>query len=166
MAGKRKRKASGAAPLSRPANAWRRAKKAAEPAEKPGKHKRSTRATQEEHKRNTRGQHAIPWLATGLCLACNWPVPRLSVPLGGFARLFRILHSAFCIRPSVAIPWLAPRIHRAILPVMLRDNVIANIPFIGIFMCNKKESQAHEEIPVGKQTDTGMRGRVSRATGE
>src|ERR1035441_5683085 len=48
----------------------------------------------------------------------------------------------------------------------LRDNVIANIPFIGIFMCNKKESQAHEEIPVGKQTDTGMRGRVSRATGE
>ena len=32
----------------------------------------------------------------------------------------------------------------------LRENVCANIPFIGIFMCNKKESHAHEEIPVGK----------------
>jgi hypothetical protein len=107
MAGKTSCTCSRAAPLSRPANARRRAKRAAGPAERPGKHKRSTRATQEEHKRATRYPPAIPWLATGS-----------GVALGAFARLFRILHSAFCIRPKVAIPWLAPRLHHAVLPAV------------------------------------------------
>jgi hypothetical protein len=33
-------------------------------------------------------------------------------------------------------------------------------------MCSNKESQAHEEIRIGKETDTAMRGRVSQVTGE
>src|ERR1035437_935434 len=37
---------------------------------------------------------------------------------------------------------------------------------LGNFTCSNKESKAHEEIPIGKETDTGMRGRVGRATGE
>src|ERR1039458_7852683 len=96
MAGKTGCICSPAAPLSRPANTGRRAKKAIGPAESPGQHKRSTRATHEEHKRPTRYAPAIPWLALGLCLACNWLVPHMSV-------LFRILPSAFCLRTGVAL---------------------------------------------------------------
>ena len=33
-------------------------------------------------------------------------------------------------------------------------------------MCDKKESQAHEEIAAEEKADTGMRSRVSRAVGE
>jgi hypothetical protein len=83
MAGKTGVTCSPAAPLSPPANTVRRAKRAAEPAENPDQHKRSTRATHEEHKRPIRHAPAIPWLTLGLCLACIWPVPRLSLPLVG-----------------------------------------------------------------------------------
>ena len=72
MAGKTSGTCSPAAPLSRPLDARRRAERAAGPPERPGKHKRSTRATQEEHKR-----------AIGYGPAISWPVPRLSVALGG-----------------------------------------------------------------------------------
>src|ERR1039457_892656 len=75
------------------------------------------------------------------------------------------------MRYSKGLTWLSWQVWIRLMkisPILapLRDKVIANIPFIGIFMCNKKESQVNEEIPVGKKTDTGMRGRVSRATGE
>jgi hypothetical protein len=72
MAGKTGATCSPAAPLSRPANARRRARRAAQPAERAGKHKRSTRGAQEEHKRPTRYLSAITWLA-----------PRPGVALGG-----------------------------------------------------------------------------------
>src|ERR1019366_9298958 len=59
------------------------------------KNKSSTRGTQEEHKRNTRG-----------CIPCSWLVPGLRLALVGFAPLFCILHSTFCIRLGVALRWL------------------------------------------------------------
>jgi hypothetical protein len=36
-------------------------------------------------------------------LACTWLVPRMYLALGGFARLFCILHSSFCLPPAVAL---------------------------------------------------------------
>jgi hypothetical protein len=38
-------------------------------------------------------------------LACTWLVPRMYLALGGFARLFCILHSSFCLPPAVALGW-------------------------------------------------------------
>ena len=84
MAGKTGATCSPAASLSRRANASRPTKTPAEPPERPGKHKRSTRATQEEHKRPVRYLFPIPWL-----------VPGSGSPLGAFARPFRILHFTF-----------------------------------------------------------------------
>jgi hypothetical protein len=57
----------------------------------PPENKRETRATQEEHKRNTREQLPSSWLAGGLHLACIW-----------LWAAFCILYSAFCIRLGVA----------------------------------------------------------------
>jgi len=56
------------------------------------KHKRSTRATQEEHKRVGPNPLACTWLVPGLCLA-----------LGAFAPPFCIHHSSFSLRPGVAL---------------------------------------------------------------
>ena len=72
MAGKTSGTCSPAAPLSRPVDAGRRAKRAFEPAKRPGKHKRSTRATQEEHKRALAYLLACPWLAPRFARACAW----------------------------------------------------------------------------------------------
>jgi hypothetical protein len=65
----------------------------------------STRGAQEQHKSNTRGTQEEHKRATGLCLACARPMPRLRVALGGSARLFRILHSAFCLRTGGGLVW-------------------------------------------------------------
>ncbi len=102
MAGKTSGTCSQAAPLSRPVDAGQWARRAAEPVERPGKHKSNTRATQEEHKRAIRYPPAIPWLATGLCLACAWLVPRATVALERLCPAF--LHFAFCLR----LGWLWP----------------------------------------------------------
>ena len=88
MAGNTNGTCSSAAPISQPANTACRAKQAAEPAVKPGKHKRNTTGPREDHERTTRTSAvgyppAIPWHLLGLCLARNWPVPHLSLPLVG-----------------------------------------------------------------------------------
>src|ERR1700690_3760496 len=51
----------------------------ATPSQEPEENTRSTRATQEEHKRNTRDCFPIPWLAGGLRLA--FPTPSSPFPL-------------------------------------------------------------------------------------
>jgi YD repeat-containing protein len=48
----------------------------------------------------------------------------------------------------------------------LRDKVSAKVPLQCTFMCRKKANQTHEANPPGKETDTGLRGRIGRATGE
>ena len=118
MAGKTGATCSPAAPLSRPANASRPAKRPAEPPERPGKHKRSTRGAQES---NT--------LSPPYPLACTRLVPRLRVALAGLCPAFQlsgfhppqcwyggrvsfqvsslIPDPAFCIRPGVALSGLA-----------------------------------------------------------
>jgi len=100
MAGKTGATCSPAAPLSRPPNAWRRAKKGFEQAKRPGKHKRSTRATREEHKRPIRYPPAIPWLAPVLCLACAWPVQGLRVGLLASSAFIILLRNWICKLPN------------------------------------------------------------------
>src|ERR1035441_7416616 len=104
MAGKIGATCSPAAPLSRPANARRWAKKAAEPAEKPGKHKRSTRGAQEEHKSNTRGTQESNRLSSRYPLACLTHSPRgplrsvISNTRAFLLRLFVRPQEPVCIR--------------------------------------------------------------------
>src|ERR1035441_3327779 len=58
--------------------------------------------------------HACTWLAPPNLLPITWLVPGLYLVLGGFARPSCILHSSFCLCPSVALggfPWQYRTLH-------------------------------------------------------
>jgi hypothetical protein len=63
----------------------------------------STRGAQEQHKRNTRGTQQRNTPSPGLHQACASLEGGFGVALGDFAPPFFILHSSFCIRPGVPL---------------------------------------------------------------
>ena len=71
----------------------------------------NTKRIRREYEENTKGirtEYVGNTLAPPMHLACRWLVTGFGVALGGFARLFCILHSAFCLRLRVAFGGFFP----------------------------------------------------------
>ena len=78
------------------------------PPRAPPENKRRIPREYEENTNGIRREYDGNTLAPPMHLACKWLVGGFGVALGGFARLFCILHSAFCLRLRVAFGGFFP----------------------------------------------------------